>query len=288
MHKKWLLSSTALILLAACALPSHTNLPLQQPLQSQLHAQNQATLPKPEVREIPSPNAGERPENTRIDTIVLHHTAMAGDAEAVGRFFARPSAQVSAHYVVDRSGYIVQSVADDLRAWHAGRSQFQGRPNVNNYSIGIEICNLGDSVEPYPDSQYDAIIHLVAWLVQHYQIPLENITRHRDVAVPAGRKIDTSDNFSVPRVVEGVKALLNGTYQAPPATQLPQLTYSSFRTITVQRPNLTFEDLADIYLDIPSRAVEIAALNPQWQSGQVIPQGAQVRLPNDLSYYQGR
>ena len=286
--RKWLFPSFSLLMLAACTLPA-----LQQPFgslqgsrfQSQ-NQQNPITLAKPEVIDIPSPNNNPRPDNTRIDTIVLHHTATASEAEAVGRFFARPDAGVSSHYIVDRSGYIVQSVSDEFRSWHAGRSDFQGRPNVNNFSIGIEICNLGDSKEPYSDAQYDALIRLMGWLVQNYQMPLENITRHRDIAIPAGRKIDTSNNFSVPRVIAGVQALLNGTYQSPDQSQpQPQPDHPSSRSITVTNAQNTLQDIADIYLDNPNRWVEIAALNPHIGQNQPLTVGMKILVPNDLSFY---
>lgn len=234
---------------------------------------------------MPSPNLNERPAETAISAIVLHHTAMAGSARDVGNFFARPSAGVSSHYVVDRSGYIVQPVADAQRAWHAGKSEFQGRQNVNDFSIGIEICNLGDSVEPYSDLQYDAIIRLVAHLVSQYQVPLTGITRHRDIALPHGRKIDTSNNFSVERVLDGVKAVLDGSY-APPvdSSPPPAQIVPPFKEVTVQPGQRSMQDLADIYLDNSNRWVEIRALNPQLKPDQ-LNVGQRVKLPTDLKYY---
>jgi len=284
--KPQVIAATAIcLLIAACSAPVFRNAPLPQ--RGALQAQNTPSnsLPKPETIQMPSPNHNERPDGMRADTIVLHHTATASTAEAVGRFFARPGVGVSSHYIVDRTGYIVQPVSDELRSWHAGRSQFNGRPDVNSFSIGIEICNLGDSVEPYSDIQYDALIRLVAYLVQHHQIPLENITRHRDIAVPAGRKIDTSNNFSVPRLMKGVQALLAGNYRSPANLQAPApLEVPAWREIQVKAGQESFMDLADIYLDMPSRWVEIEALNPHLQAQKLQP-GQVVRLPNTLDFW---
>ena len=237
--------------------------------------------------EMPSPNSNPRPDNTRISAIVLHHTAMKQDAKQVGDLFTRPSARVSSHYVVDRTGYIVRSVPDELRSWHAGNSTFQGVGNVNNYSIGIEICNLGDSQEPYSDAQYDGLIQLMAYLVDRYDIPMSRITRHRDIAIPAGRKIDTSNNFSVARVIEGIQAVRNGTYRAPQNTSQPDISALPDVREIVLSANLSLEDLADIYLDNPARVVEVQAMNPQFSETAVIPAGTRVRIPNnlDLSKY---
>ena len=51
---------------------------------------------------------------------------------------------------------------------------------------------------------------MTAHLVSAYHIPLERITRHRDIALPPGRKNDTSDNFDT--AFNGVAATQEGTY----------------------------------------------------------------------------
>lgn len=238
---------------------------------------------KPEVISIPSPNQNERPAGAGVSAIILHHTATGDNARQVAAFFTNPKAQVSSHYIVDRSGYIVQPVTDDLRAWHAGKSEFLGKQNVNDFSIGIEICNLGDSVEPYPDAEYDAVIRLVAYLVKQYNLPLTSIARHRDVALPKGRKIDTSDNFSVQRVLDGVKKVLDGTYVPPSPSNVPQPPVPAFKEVTVAAGQTSITDLADIYLDAPSRAPEIQLLNPQISQPNQLKPGQRVKLPTNLS-----
>ena len=42
-----------------------------------------------------------------------------------------------------RQGELFQLVPFDTEAWHAGRSCYGGRANLNRYSIGIELDNLG-------------------------------------------------------------------------------------------------------------------------------------------------
>ncbi|PIQ23402.1 hypothetical protein COW36_15820 [bacterium (Candidatus Blackallbacteria) CG17_big_fil_post_rev_8_21_14_2_50_48_46] len=269
--------------LSACALQPGLIPQSLNPAQVQSQSKVRSRVARPEVQDFPSPNHNERPAGARISAIVLHHTAMAGNAQAVARFFANPKAGVSSHYVIDRDGSIVQPVADNLRSWHAGKSEFNGVGNVNDFSIGIEICNLGDSLEPYSDAQYDGIIRLVAWLVSTYQVPLESITRHRDIAIPAGRKIDTSNNFSVARVVQGVQALLNGSYTspvAPPPATPPNL--PEFRTVVVQQGQTTLQDLADIHLDNANRWVEIQALNPGLST---LKPGLKVKIPTTTEMF---
>ena len=270
----------ALAIISACSTFPMTQKSTKTP---QVQSQSVRRIAKPPMIDMPSPNFNERPEGTKISAIVLHHTAMASDAKRVGKFFARPNAGVSSHYIVDRTGYIVQPVADKHRAWHAGRSTFQGKGNVNNYSIGIEICNLGDSKEPYPEAQYDAIIKLVAHLSHTYQIPLSRITRHRDISIPPGRKIDTSNNFSVPKVLEGVQALFDGkTLPAPPPAQAaPQV--GETLTVTLKRNHPDLKDVADILLDNENRWKEIQYLNPRLKA-TTLRVGMQIKLPTDVRF----
>ncbi|MNS14367.1 1,6-anhydro-N-acetylmuramyl-L-alanine amidase AmpD [compost metagenome] len=173
------------------------------------------TSPKAEpekfsVVKMPSPNSSPRPAGTKIDTIVLHHTAGGGTAQDTGRYFQNPANQVSSNYVIGKDGTIVQPVEDDRRSWHAGESEFDGRRNVNDFSIGIEIVNMGDGKDPYPDEQYQALAKLVTHLQRKYGIPWERIVGHKDVALPRGRKIDPSANFNYEKLRQEVEKLTGG------------------------------------------------------------------------------
>lgn len=78
----------------------------------------------------------------RPDTIVLHYTAgwtTKGDVATLSTS-DRPA---SAHIVLGRDGEIFQIVPFNRKAWHAGPSRFNGRSNVNDFSIGIEVSNAG-------------------------------------------------------------------------------------------------------------------------------------------------
>lgn len=160
---------------------------------------------RPAMVIIDSPNRDARLGGAKdVTAIVLHHTASAADAKRIGMFFSKPSAQVSANYVVGKKGTVVQCVPDSYASWHAGRSVFLGRDNVNQFSLGIEICNLGNDSDPYPETQYAALGRLLAYLMVTHGIGWNGVTRHRDIAIPAGRKIDTSNNFSLQRLRQAV------------------------------------------------------------------------------------
>ena len=74
--------------------------------------------------------------------LVIHYTAGTTLESAVS-WFLNPDAQASAHVVIGRDGAIVQMVAFDQRAWHAGRSKWGELENLNQYAIGIELVNAG-------------------------------------------------------------------------------------------------------------------------------------------------
>jgi N-acetyl-anhydromuramyl-L-alanine amidase AmpD len=136
----------------------------------------------------PSPNFNERPNGVVVDTIVLHATVLNTLQEVVDRF-ADPESQVSAHYTVDRDGTVVQHVTEDQRAWHAGQSKMKdGRSGVNDFSIGIELVNLNDGIDPYPDVQIQAMRSLVKAIISRH--PIRHIVTHYACADPPGRKSD--------------------------------------------------------------------------------------------------
>ena len=76
------------------------------------------------------------------DMIILHYTA-GTSCMSSALFLTRPDVQASAHLVIGRSGEVIQLVPFNIEAWHAGRSWYAGRMELNHYSIGIELDNLG-------------------------------------------------------------------------------------------------------------------------------------------------
>src|ERR1039458_351903 len=82
---------------------------------------------------MPSPNHDERKQGRAPDLILLHYTGMQTGEAALARLCA-PDSQVSSHYVVFEDGRIVQCVAEELRAWHAGVSSWGGKRKRNPQS----------------------------------------------------------------------------------------------------------------------------------------------------------
>jgi N-acetylmuramoyl-L-alanine amidase len=91
---------------------------------------------------LATPNVGGKFKPGNLDTLVIHYTA-GSSAESSIRSMQDPKAKASAHLVVGRDGSVTQLVPFDTIAWHAGRSEHNGRIGMNNYSLGIEIDNAG-------------------------------------------------------------------------------------------------------------------------------------------------
>lgn len=74
--------------------------------------------------------------------LVIHFTAGRSAKSSVS-WLSDPASKVSAHLVIGRDGSVTQLVAFNRRAWHAGRSQWAGRSDLNSCSIGVELDNKG-------------------------------------------------------------------------------------------------------------------------------------------------
>lgn len=150
-------------------------------------------------REQLSPNFDERA--LPVTMAVIHYTEMAS-AEAALRRLCDPASKVSAHYLISAGGEVTRLVGEDKRAWHAGVSYWRGIRDVNSASIGIELDHPGHKYgyAAFPDSQFEALVPLLARIVKTHRIPRANVVGHSDVA-PA-RKIDPGELFPWERLAE--------------------------------------------------------------------------------------
>ncbi len=156
----------------------------------------------------PSPNFGPRPPGTVIDLLVIHNISLpAGEfgnsyirdlfcnclnCDAHPSFADLRDLQVSSHLLIDRAGGVTQFVGFGDRAWHAGVSEFEGRANCNDFSIGIEL--EGTDAIPYTAEQYQVLVQVTHALQHQYpQISTQRIVGHSDIA--PGRKTDPGPAF---------------------------------------------------------------------------------------------
>lgn len=142
---------------------------------------------------LPSESYNERPAAQKTDTIVLHYTDL--DLEHSLQFFLDPGREVSTHFLIGRGGILFQHVSVLHRAWHAGKSQLHGVPDVNSRSVGIDLEFISSMHRSYTKAQYDTLTRLVLQLRQHLPIRDDQILGHEHIAWPAGRKRDPGPAF---------------------------------------------------------------------------------------------
>ena len=154
------------------------------------------------VIDRPSPNLDGRPYGAGpVDTLVLHYTGMVSAEAALARLTDR-RAKVSAHWCVGEDGTLWRLVPEERRAWHAGQSEWRGRPSVNDFSIGIELVNPGHEhgYRPFPRLQIDALLDLARDIVARHPIDPRNVVAHSDIAPT--RRQDPGELFDWARLAE--------------------------------------------------------------------------------------
>lgn len=143
-------------------------------------------MERPDAQWCPSPNFRASPARD-ITCVVIHATATTG-LESPKEWLCNAASKVSAHYLIGREGEVLQLVQENDVAWHAGESEWRGQPNVNAFSIGIELVNPNDGKTPYPEPQLAACAQLVTAICLQYGIEAADVVGHLDVA--PGRKND--------------------------------------------------------------------------------------------------
>lgn len=161
------------------------------------------------ARQVLSPHFDERPAGVKPDLLVVHGISLPPGEfggpwidrlftgtlpfDAHPYFRAIAGARVSAHALIRRDGEIVQYVPFGARAWHAGQSEYDGRPACNDFSIGVEL--EGTDETPYTDAQYEALAQLAAALFDAYpSLGPEHMVGHSDIAPE--RKTDPGPLFN--------------------------------------------------------------------------------------------
>lgn len=166
----------------------------------------------------PSPNFGERPQGVPISLLVIHNISLPPnqfgggyiteffqnrlDPEQHPYFASIADLKVSSHLLIERDGRLIQFVNLNDRAWHAGQSEYQGRNNCNDFSIGIELEGADDIA--YNEQQYQRLIQVSDLLVASYpELTTDHITGHQFIA--PGRKTDPGPAFDWQRYRQGLK-----------------------------------------------------------------------------------
>ena len=127
----------------------------------------------------PSPNFGPRFGVVGPSLIVIHYTAMPTSNAALERL-CDPLHEVSAHYLINQQGGVIQLVAEAQRAWHAGAGSWGDCDDVNSASIGVELCNAGN--HEFPALQIQTLKTLLGDIMQRWGISAEKVIGHSDMA----------------------------------------------------------------------------------------------------------
>ncbi|SFS41417.1 AmpD protein [Succinivibrio dextrinosolvens] len=159
------------------------------------------------IRKVPVDRFGKRPEGIKISLIVIHCISLPPrqfggpyvddifkgtlDPDAHPYFKEVAHLEVSTHLFINRQGVITQYVSFLDRAWHAGRSSYNGHKECNDYSIGIELEGCDDL--EYTIEQYSTLKEVIAVLKETYPDIGNNIAGHNEVA--PGRKTDPGKFF---------------------------------------------------------------------------------------------
>lgn len=126
-----------------------------------------------------------------IDRFVIHATQ--GSLSSARHWFQNPVSNVSAHYGVGKEE-IYQFVSDSDTAFHAGNQE------VNRRSIGIEIEDVLDGVQP-TDQQYQFVADLIRAKAGLYTVELseETIVPHNKY-----RRTECPGDVSLDRIISMV------------------------------------------------------------------------------------
>lgn len=118
----------------------------------------------------------------KIDVVIIHSSYCPSQADSFNLdciLSLYKKYDVSAHYIIDRSGSIYLLVDEKNIAHHGGKGTLpDGDNRPNSRSIGIELINTKAS--QYTDYQYISLSNLVKRLKKEY--PIKYVLGHADVA----------------------------------------------------------------------------------------------------------
>ncbi len=123
----------------------------------------------------------ERDVRKSTSLIILHTT------EAPSRSALRKLSDLGeCNYCIDEGGRVYRIIDHRREAFHSGRSMWNGRANVDDFAVGIEVCGYHN--KPLGAEQIRSLAALVGELKAVYKIPDQNVLAHSHVAYGAPNK----------------------------------------------------------------------------------------------------
>jgi len=101
------------------------------------------------------------------------------------------SVKLSVHGFIHPDGTYEKMVETPNKAFHAGKSEWNGLINLNSHYLGFELLVPGehdfgtfskaiDTEGTYTEAQMKTAIEVCKWWMKEYNIPTENVVRHSE------------------------------------------------------------------------------------------------------------
>lgn len=112
-----------------------------------------------------------------VKSIFVHYTANPGTSAVQNRsYFSNlpitKERSASAHYIIGYEGEIIQCIPSNEQAYAV--------ITRNEDSLSIECCYLDKEEGKFTQETYDSLVHMLAWLLQEYDLKSSDILRHYD------------------------------------------------------------------------------------------------------------
>jgi N-acetyl-anhydromuramyl-L-alanine amidase AmpD len=139
-------------------------------------------------RRVFTPN--KNTNSIKPQAIVLHHS----DGSYLGgvEWIANPASKVSYHVLIARDGRRTVFGNDTDRCWHAGVSSWNGRGDLNSWSLGVSW--EGNTYDrPLEEDAMASAIEYLAPRMKQWGIPLNMVVTHQQVAPTRKTDISAAD-----------------------------------------------------------------------------------------------
>jgi N-acetyl-anhydromuramyl-L-alanine amidase AmpD len=111
--------------------------------------------------------------------VVLHHTS--GSYVGSVAWCMNPESQVSYHCIIKRDGERTVLASDNQRTWHAGKSFWRGKPDLNSWSLGVAF--EGDTYkESLTKEMIESAIEYLVPRMKELSLSIKDVTDHRTVS----------------------------------------------------------------------------------------------------------
>lgn len=132
------------------------------------------------------------------------------------------SVKLSVHGYIHPDGKYEKHVESPNKAFHAGKSEWNGLSNLNSHYLGFELLVPGEhdfgtfskAIETngtYTEEQFNTAVEVTKWWIKEYNIPIENVIRHSDcsgdnVRGPKKGKTDPGSAWDHERFIEALQS----------------------------------------------------------------------------------